>query len=170
MRNVKCGMRNACAMLMLMLPFAQAGRPVLQAAGPQTVLDQVVLRFGGEIVTKLDIRQARMLKLVDVSADTDQAYVDAIANRRLMLTDLKRTPPKEPTSEELDAAVRAWAAKVGGGDADTLLDRAGMSASGLRGWIQDDLRMQAYITERFAGRPGDVAAWVSTLRQRAGLR
>ena len=137
---------------------------------PQTVLDQVVLRFGGEIVTKLDVRQARLLKLVDAANETEDAYVTAIANRRLMLADLKRSSTDEPAADAVDASVREWTARVGGGDAAGLLSRAGMTEGGLRAWLKDDLHLRKYIAERFAGRPADAAAWVETLRQRAGLR
>jgi hypothetical protein len=137
----------------------------------QTVLDQVLVRFGGEIITQLDVRQARMLKLVSVPNDTDQAYVDALVNRRLILSDLKRTSTAEPTTEATDAKVRQWEASLGPGvDVPALLERAGMTQAGLRGWMRDDLRVQAYLDERFAGRPADLAGWIATLRQRAGIR
>ncbi len=138
----------------------------------QTVLDQVLVRFGGEIVTQLDVRQARLLKLVTVPNDTDQAYADALVNRRLILSDLKRTAAAaEPATEALDAKVRQWEVNLGPGvNVPSLLERAGMTEAGLRGWMRDDLRVQAYLDERFAGRPADLAAWIATLRQRAGLR
>lgn len=151
-------MRNAFALFLL-----------LAAASAQTVLDEVVLRFGGEIVTRLDIRQARLLKLVQVPNETDEAYVDAIANRRLMLSDMRRNPPPEPPAEAVEDRLRRWAAQVGG-DPGALLSRAGMSEAGLRAWLKDDLRLEAYIADRFGGRQGEVAGWVATLRQRAGLR
>ena len=130
----------------------------------------MVLRFGGEIVTKLDVRQARLLKLVDVPNDTEDAYVTAIANRRLMMGDLKRVSTEEPTAEALEASVREWTARVGGGDVAGLLSRAGMNDASLRAWLKDDLRVKKYIADRFGGRSADAAAWIETLRQRAGLR
>lgn len=136
----------------------------------QTVLDQVLLRFGSEIVTKLDVRQARMLKLVDVPNDSDEAYVDAIANRRLILAELRRAAPAEPQAQALDNAMRTWTARMGGGDIADALSRAGMTDTELRAWLKDDLRVQAYVSDRFGGRQADFASWVSTLRQRAGLR
>lgn len=134
----------------------------------QHVLDRVVLRFGGEIVTSLDVRQARMLKLVAVPADTDEAYVRALANRRLMLAEVRRSPPPEPSAAALDAKYREWTQRVGDDPAGQL-SRAGMTDAGLRGWLRDDLRLEAYIAERFGGRPADVANWLGVLRQRAGL-
>ena len=137
----------------------------------QTLLDQVLVRFGGEIITQLDVRQARLLTLVAVANDTDQAYVDALVNRRLILSDLKRTPPAEPANDAIEAKRRQWEGSLGPGvKAADLLERAGMTDAGLRGWMRDDLRVQAYLAERFAARPADLDGWIKTLRQRAGIR
>ena len=137
----------------------------------QAVLDQVLVRFGSEIITRLDVRQARLLKLMSVTNDTDQAYVEALVNRRLILSDLKRAPAAEPSTEALEVKLRQWQAGLGSGvNVPELLERAGMTDAGLRGWLRDDLRVQAYLDERFAGRPADLAAWIATLRQRAGVR
>jgi hypothetical protein len=139
--------------------------------GAQRVLDEVLVRFGGEIVTQLDVRQARMLKLVEVSSDTDEAYVDALVNRRLILADLRRTPPPEPGTGAVDARYQEWLRRVGpGANLDDLLAQAGMTETALRGWLRDDVRIEAYMSDRFGGRPGDLDSWISVLRQRAGLQ
>jgi hypothetical protein len=92
------------------------------------------VRFGGEIITQLDVRQARMLKLVKVANDTDDAYVEALVNRRLILSDLKRTPAAEPSNEAVDAECGNGRAGLGpGANVPDLLDRAGMTDAGLRG-------------------------------------
>ena len=136
----------------------------------QTVLDEVLLRFGGDIVTRLDVRQARLLNLVDPPADTDQAYAETIANRRLMLSEVRRSSPPEPAADAIDAKFREWSARAGGGNVTDLLARAGMPETGMRAWLRDDLRLQQYLEGRFGSRTADQAAWVATLRQRAGLK
>lgn len=151
---------------MTTLPLAVALFVFLPA---QQVLDRVLLRFGSEIVTTLDVRQARMLKLVAVPNDTDQAYVTALANRRLMLAELRRSPPPEPAADALDARYRDWARRLGDDPAGKL-SRAGMTDAELRGWLRDDLRLDAYVAERFGSRPADQANWLGVLRQRAGLQ
>ena len=140
-------------------------------AGAQDLLDRVVLRFGAEIITQLDVRQARLLRLVDVANDTDQAYVDALVSRRLILAELRRTPPPEPAAEALLARRRTWEGRLGAdGNVAALLTQAGMTETGLRGWLRDDLRMQTYLDERFSTRSADFTNWIAALRQRAGLR
>jgi hypothetical protein len=137
----------------------------------QQVLDRVLIRFDGEIITQLDVRQARLLKLVDAAGEADEAYVDALVNRRLILADLRRSPPSEPASDALEARRREWQERLGTPtNVADLLERAGMSETGLRGWLRDDLRIESYIADRFGGRPADLASWLSVLRQRAGLQ
>src|SRR3990172_9436071 len=81
----------------------------------QRVLDQVIVRFGGEIVTQLDVRQARMLKLISGTSDSDQAIVEALVNRRLMLAELRRTGGPEPAAVALEARYREWQGRLGPG-------------------------------------------------------
>jgi hypothetical protein len=154
-------------------PERAAAAVKASVAATQTLVDGILARFGnGDIVTMSDVHQARLLKLVEPSADSDPAYVDAIINRRLMLSDLKRNPPAEPTSEAIESRYQQWIGRLGANPAD-LLRRAGMSEAGLRGWIRDDLRLQAYVDERFGtatDRSSAMGTWVAMLRQRAGLR
>ena len=141
------------------------------SSSAQGVVDQVIVRFEGEIITRLDVRQARMLKLVDAAGDSDQAYVDALVNRRLILADIKRTPPPDPSPGDIESRRQQWPQRVGaGGNFDDLLARAGMSDASLRGWIRDDLRVQAYLSTRFADRSAERDSWISMLRQRAGMK
>jgi hypothetical protein len=160
----------AIGLMLVALSGATAGR----AASIQTPIDGVLASVGGDIVTVSDVRQARLLKLIEPSGDTDQAYVDALINRRLMLADLRRNPPPEPTTEAVDAKQQEWTARLGAGaNVPDLLLRAGMSDAGLRGWLRDDLRLEVYLDQRFgtsSNRPAAIASWVGMLRQRAGIR
>ena len=141
------------------------------SAAAQTLLDGVLLKFGDDIVTRSDVRQARLLKLVRPDGEADEAYVAALVDRKLMLAELKRSPPAEPSPEAIDARRGQWLAKIGSGtNVPDLLARAGMTDALLRGWLRDDLRLQAYLDDRFAGRTTDIAAWITTLRQRAGIK
>jgi hypothetical protein len=140
----------------------------------QTQIDGVLLRFGSDVVTQSDVREARVLKLLDVSDATDQGYVDALVNRRLMLAELRRASIPDPATAQIDARYQKWVASLGAGaDVPALLGRVGMSEAGLRGWLRDDLRLQSYLDQRFvsaATRSADLAAWIAELRKRAGLK
>jgi hypothetical protein len=137
----------------------------------QQLLDEVVVRFGAEIVTRLDVRQARMLKLFPSAGDSEQAIVDALVNRRLVLAELRRAAVPEPSAERIEAAYRAWQARLpAGSNIPELLAQAGMSEAGLRGWLRDDQRIDGYLADRFSARQGDLETWITVLRQRAGLK
>jgi len=142
--------------------------------GAQTRLDGVLLRFGEDVITDSDVRQARMLKLVDAADDSDGAYVDALVNRRLMLSEIRRAPTPEPAAAAVDGRHQQWVARLGSGtDVAALLSRAGLSDTAVRGWLRDDLRLQSYLDQRFSAtgdRARDVNAWIGELRRRAGLK
>jgi hypothetical protein len=138
----------------------------------QTPLDGVLLKFGGDVITMSDVRQARLLKLVVASGDTDQAFVDALVRRRLILDELRRNPPPEPAPAAVEARLREWESKLGA-DAPALLVRAGMTEPAARAWLRDDLRIATYLDQRFppsGDRAAAIAAWEADLRQRAGIR
>jgi hypothetical protein len=140
----------------------------------QVLIDGVLLKLGADVVTVSDVRQARLLKLVDVPDATDQAFVDALVKRRLILQELGRNPPAEPASSALDARRRQWESALGPGvDLSSDLARAGMTEAALRAWLRDDLRITAYVDQRFPAsgdRAAAIAAWVAELRQRAGIK
>ena len=146
------------------------------ASASQEVLDRIVSRFNGQIVTMSDLRQCRMLRLLTVSGDTDEAYQRELENRLLILQEVSRTGARDPDAQAIATRRREWEAALGGGPALTeRLTRAGMSAEALDSWLANDVRIQAYLDERFRGtppgdRPQAIAHWVSALRQRAGLR
>jgi len=154
---------------MTILKSVMIGLVLSASLSAQQELDRVLVRFGNDMVTQLDVRQARMLKLFAGVADSDQAYVDALVNRRLMLADLRRASVAEPAPDAVEAKYRDWQARVGPGATD-LLEQAGMTDAELRGWLRDDLRLQTYLSERFGGRDAEIDSWLSVLRQRAGLK
>ncbi len=167
-------MRATVPALRLGLVVMAAALAVGASAAAQTRLDGILFKFSGGIVTLSDVRQVRLLGLLQPANDSDEAYVNAIVNRRLMLTELRRNPPPEPTPEAVDAQVGQWQARVAGrGKVADLLGRAGMTEAELHGWFRDDLRIQAYLDERFgssAGRTGQITSWIGVLRQRAGIK
>jgi len=134
----------------------------------------VLLKLGADVITVSDVRQARLLKLVDVPDQTDQAVVEALVKRRLILQELARNPPAEPASAALEARRRQWETTLGSGvDVSSLLARGGMTEATLRAWLRDDLRITAYVDQRFPAsgdRAAAITAWIAELRQRAGIR
>jgi hypothetical protein len=146
-------------------------------ASAQTVLDKVLSNVNGEVITQLDVRQARMLKLqlVTSTAESDADVLRGLENRRLALAEVSHVTLPAPSAGDIAAHRRAWEASVGAGaNLPQLLDRAGLSENGLQSWLRDDIRIQLYLAQRFGGvpegeRPAEIARWLATLREHAGL-
>ena len=161
-------------LLLTVLALALTGP---QAQNLATVdLDRVVTTVHSTKIWKSDVRQARMLKLCDRSAESDDAIVTELQNRVLMLAEVARGQASEPTADQLATRRREWEQALGAGDGlDSLMARAGMSSRDLHAWLRDDLRIRNYVDQRFGALPPTqrttrVKDWVADLRQRAGLR
>lgn len=141
-------------------------------ADQQTKLDETLSRVHGTPVMASDVRQARLLRLVPDLA-TDEVIQTALENRLLILHETVKNDRLEPTRESIEAARDSW--RRGwppGTDVPALMARTGMTEQSLDGWFRDDLRINAYINQRFgqvADRPARIASWLSDLRRRANL-
>ena len=154
----------------------------LVAAAPSSVpaqkpieIDRTVQRVHGTAIMASDLRQVRLLRLTAPPAQTDEAAQVALENRLLILNEAARGAVAEPTPEQIAARRQAWTSSwPAGTDVPALLQRAGMSDRALDGWFRDDLRIEAYLEQRFAStdpkRDERIAAWIRDLRTRANLK
>ena len=148
-----------------------------QATPTQTVLDKVLSSVNGDVITALDVRQAKLLKLqlVVAPAQSDADVLRGLENRRLVLAEVGHVMLTPPTAADIDAHRRDWEATLGSGvDLPRLLDRAGLTDAGLNTWLRNDVRIGLYLAQRFGGvpeaeRPAEVERWIATLREHAGL-
>jgi hypothetical protein len=142
----------------------------------QEVIDKVLSRVNGQIVTLSDLRQCRTLKLLAVDADTDEAYQRELENRLLILREIARSAGADPDQSAIAARRREWESALGAGPAlNDRLANAGMSVEALESWLANDVRIRAYLDQRFSSTPSPerqtvIRHWVDMLRQRAGLR
>lgn len=151
---------------------------LLWFAPMQVVIDKVVSRVNGEVITQSDIRQARLLKLFPhLGADSpDDAIRRALENRALVLAEARRVTTPDPSADRRAAWRRTWQASLGSGvDLSSLLQRAGMTETGLDDWCRNELRIDDFLAERFkavpeADRARQTDAWITMLRTRAGLK
>jgi hypothetical protein len=159
-----------------MAPMVLVAAAVSGVAGwQQSEIDRVLWNFNGTIITTSDVWQARQLKLVASDLDTDDKILRALQNRQLILMEVRRVPPPPPAAGEIESRRREWEATLGTGtDVRGVLSKAGMSEKACDTWIADDLRIRAYLRERFgmlpdAERGPRTDEWLRGLRQRAGL-
>ena len=138
----------------------------------QVEIDKTLSRIYGAALMSSDVRQAKLLRLVP-SATTDDAVLAALENRLLILHETAKNARLEPAKEAIEAAKDSWRRGLPqGSDVTALMTRAGMTEQTLDGWFRDDLRVAAYLNQRFGtvpDREARISSWVSDLRRRAGL-
>jgi hypothetical protein len=122
--------------------------------GPQAqvnVLDRILAIVDGEVVTLSDVRAARQLKLVaGADALTDDQLLDALIERRLTIAEVARYTSAEPPAAEVAARRKSWEATLPGGvTSAAALASVGMRDAALTAWFREDLRLAAYLDQRF---------------------
>ena len=135
-------MRLSCAALALILAFG-LGAPL----PAQTLLDRVVARVNGSVILLSDVRAAVLFGLVDGPAESDDA-VEQMVQRALLVEEVNRFPPPEPTAEAIESELARMRARAGV-SIDEVERTTGLSAGNLRLFARDRLRIQSYIDQRF---------------------
>jgi hypothetical protein len=119
------------------------------------VLDRVLAVVDGHLPPLSDVRTAVELRLVtsDTSAsDPTDAVLSQLIDRRLVLEEVDRYAPPEPDAAAV--AMRVAAVERQSGPPNGIAARLaslGVDAEWLQQWMRDDLRIQSYIEQRFAG-------------------
>lgn len=136
-------------MVALMLLVHLSLNAGVQAQG--SVLDRIVATVNGEVVTLSDVRAARQLKLIaGADAMTDDQLLDALIERRLTINEVARYTSAAPPAADIDARRKAWEATLPRGTtAANALAMVGMRDAALTEWFRDDLRLAAYLDQRF---------------------
>ena len=134
-------------------------------AGQELLVERTVAIVGGAAITLADVRTALALGLVETTgADAERIAAGRLIDRALVLQEVSRFAPAEPAAPAVDARLAALTAQAGSSEAvDAILARGGFSRSRLLAWVRDDLRIAAYLDQRFAtaGAPseGEVAEY-----------
>jgi hypothetical protein len=121
------------------------------------VIDRILAVVDGAIIMQSDVTIAVRLGLVPTASGPDPiaAPLDALIERRLILEEVDRYAPPDPADAEIDrhlADIRARAAAR----FDPILAESGISVEQLRRHVRDDLRMEAYLQQRFGSmQPSD---------------
>jgi hypothetical protein len=138
-------------------------------------IDRVLAVVAGQIITLSEVTAARDLRLetADGAADPIRALLSKLIDRELILAEVERYAPAEPTPDAVEremARVRArFASPQELGEA---LARSGIDDSYLRETLRQNLRIRAYLEQRFAAadrRPQLIEEWVAGLRRRADI-
>ena len=118
------------------------------------VIDRVLATVDGHLVTLSDVRTTTTLGLTQAGAGTSarDAALDQWIERLLVLQEVDRFAPPEPAAAAVDARTAAVLAPLGTPDAArATLSLLGVDEGWVRLWVRDDLRIQVYTEQRFAG-------------------
>jgi SurA-like protein len=140
------------------------------------VLDRVLAVVGGQLITLTDVTAARDLGLQSADNQTDpvRAILSKLIDRELVLAEVERYAPAEPSAEAVDREVARVRTRFTNAETfDAALARSGLDEKHLRETLRQDLRIQAYEDQRFAA-AGDrrqelIAEWIAGLRRRGDI-
>jgi len=156
------GVRLACVLL-------------LAAPASTETIDRVLAVVAGQLITLSDVTAARDLGLEDArgAADPIRVVLTRLVDRQLMLAEVDRYAPPEPSTDSVDrelASVRARFPDEQG--LNDVLVRSGLDVTHLRERLREDLRIRAYLDQRFGSderRPALVDDWLAGLRRRGNV-
>ena len=149
--------------------------PVCPAAAADEVIDRVLAVAAGDVITLSDVRAAQELGRVEAgnAPDPVRAVLGQLIDRALVLAEVNRFAPPEPTPQAIAAALDVVAARFATAQAfDAAMARLGIDRPFVRDLLREDLRIRAYLDQRFtADTPGGqrilVDQWVAGLRRRS---
>jgi hypothetical protein len=123
------------------------------------IIDRVLAVVDGAVITLSDVTAASELGLVPEEAADDRigAVLARLINRQLILREVDRYTPSEPTEEAVDQEVATVRARFTSPEAyASALTRSGLDDKRLRLLLRDSLRIRAYVEQRFSvPPPGD---------------
>jgi hypothetical protein len=126
--------------------------PAIDTSHAQELLDRVLARVEGRAITLSDARAALGLGIVDVPSGEDPlaAAIEQLIQRQLVLAEVARFSPPEPPVAALDAEIERIRSRVGSLEQiDALMKATGLDAAQIGEIARDNLRIQAYLDQRF---------------------
>jgi hypothetical protein len=121
---------------------------VVAVADAQVLLDRVVARVNGQIVTLSDLSTALATGIV-VAPESDVALAtEQLIQRQLLLLEVERFPPPEPDAAAIDAEAARIRARVGRQPSGTA-SQAVSDERQIRQSARDTLKIRAYLDQRF---------------------
>ena len=117
--------------------------------GAQQLLDRFVARVNGEVVTLTDVKVAVALGVVEVPAGGREIEaIEPLVGRQLVLAEVARFAPPEPAAADVARETATLIARAGSRLA-ALMESTGIDEARIRDIARDNLRIQAYLDQRF---------------------
>jgi hypothetical protein len=124
-------------------------------AAPRTaaeIIDRVLAVVAGDLIMLSDVNAARELGMVPLGAASDptREILSQLIDRSLVLAEVERFAPPEPDAAAVDAEVQSARARFPSAQAfGAALARVGIDERHLRETLRQDLRIRAYLDQRF---------------------
>jgi hypothetical protein len=144
-------------------------------ASAETV-DRVLAVVAGQLIMLSDVTAVSALGIIEPSAGADPigSVLSRLIDRELMLAEVDRYAPPEPEATEVDREVAAVRARFASQKVfDDTLARSGYDVTHVREIERQNLRLRAYLDQRFTVPDNDAARrqsliddWVAGLRRR----
>jgi len=157
--------RGCCLALLVGTPVASA-----------EIIDRVLAVVAGQLITLSDVTAARDLGLqtAEGAADPVRGILSKLIDRELIVAEVDRYAPPEPSSEAIDRETRRIRMRFPTAEAFVAtLERSGTDEKQLREIVRQDLRIRAYLDQRFASaqerRQALMDDWLSGLRRRGDV-
>ena len=127
---------------------------------PGELIERTLAIVGGQAITLSDVQTALSLSLIESppGADTVNAATERLVQRTLVLREVERYAPPEPAETVVDARRAQLRGRFASADQFArALAAGGFTDARVRAWVRDDLRIAAYLSQRFAavGSPSD---------------
>jgi hypothetical protein len=122
------------------------------SARAQELIERVMAVVAGEVITLGDVTAARDLGLVPPPSGPEPVgeALALLIDRSLMLVEVERYAPPEPDAAAVDREVQRVRMRFASpGALDAVLARAGVDEAYLREFVRQDLRIRAYLDQRF---------------------
>jgi hypothetical protein len=140
------------------------------------LLDRVLAVVGGQLITLTDVTAARDLGLESPgnAPDPTRAILSKLIDRELMIAEMERYAPPEPSADAVDRELASVRARFPSERAlDEALGRSGIDEQHLRETLRQNLRIVAYLDRRFATaqdrRQAMIDEWLAGLRRRTEI-
>jgi len=115
-------------------------------ASAQQLLDRIVARVSGTAISLTELQATRGFGVV--SAPTDEAALQLMIDRQLLLIEVSRFPPPDPSEAAIAAELARERAAAGPRLAE-LMTMTGTDEGRLRDLARDTLRIEGYVDQRF---------------------
>jgi hypothetical protein len=125
---------------------------ILGAPVRAEIIDRILAVVETSIITQSDVIAATRLGLQKppVSGDPIAVVLDKLIERRLTLTEVDRYAPPEPSQSDIDLRIQQIRLSFPSTDGfAAVLKQTGLDETQLRRYVRDDLRIDAYVRQRF---------------------